>query len=468
MSPRGKGRDPLAPMFALALAACAGTALTGMASALVYTDHEPLLRSLGLTLQHLRPLHESLAFAWVFLGGVSVVYLRLCAGGPLPPGSRARLRIQVVLWTAAGVGIGATVLGGRFTGREYQGYSPVFSALIVAGWILFAWNYFARTGLRLADRPVYLYMWSAAIPLFFIAFAEAHLYLLEPVTARPLRDLALQWKSSGTLVGCFNQIAYGALLYIASRVRGDESYAHSRTAFALFSVGLLNTFTNYGHHTYHLPQSPWIHWISFVVSMLEVIILAKLLLELVRPAQAPADPSLKVPAAFLRSATLWQFAMLALAILISVPPLNTLIHGTHVVVAHSMGAMIGIDSMILWACVAWWIRERVGPRHPAVAGGRVRGALRLLNVSLAVFWVAFLAHGAARAWMRYTGPAAPDFSYVLYLFPGFMALSGLALGASILWIVGQWLGAMLGARTPVEVEVATPLGAANPSTSPGP
>ena len=44
-------------------------------------------------------------------------------------------------------------------------------------------------------------------------------------------------------------------------------------------MGVLNSFTNYGHHTFHLPQTPWIHWISFVISMLDTVILAKVLLD---------------------------------------------------------------------------------------------------------------------------------------------------------------------------------------------
>jgi len=63
---------------------------------------------------------------------------------------------------------------------------------------------------------------------------------------------------------------------VACALAGSQSYARSRTAFAFFTVGLLNTFCNYGHHTYHLPQSAWIHWASFIVSMLELVILAKI------------------------------------------------------------------------------------------------------------------------------------------------------------------------------------------------
>ena len=260
-----------------AFAAAAVTLLSGLVAALVYSRYEPLLSSRGVTLQQLRPIHETFAFAWVFLGGIAVVYFYLHNSfGPLTRAARRRVGLQLTLWVGAGTGILFSLAVGQFSGREYLGYHPAFSLLILLGWLLFAWNYFERVGLRLVGQPVYIYMWSVAIPLFVVTFLEAHLFLLDFVSDSPVRDIAIQWKSNGVMVGSFNLLAYGALMYIVGLVRSDDRYAHSRTAFALFCVGVLNTFTNYGHHTYHLPQSPWIHWISFVVSMLEFVILAKL------------------------------------------------------------------------------------------------------------------------------------------------------------------------------------------------
>ncbi|MFQ5844077.1 MAG: cbb3-type cytochrome c oxidase subunit I, partial [Planctomycetota bacterium] len=350
----GAGSRCLAWLVLLALGACCAAVVSGVAVGLAYTGYEPALRSAGLTLQRLRPVHTASAFGWVFLGGAAVVYFYLHRTfGPPSPSMRRRTICQTALWAAAGVGILATLLAGWSTGREYLGYHPVFSVPILIGWILFAWNYYQRVGISLRGRPVYVYMWSVAIALFVITYVEGHLYLLGFVSDRPVRDLAIQWKSYGTMVGSFNLLAYGSIMYVAGAIRGDDRYAYSRTAFALFCAGVLNTFTNYGHHTYHLPQSAWIHWISFVVSMLETIILLKVFRDLLALRRAaPATDDLRVPDRFVRSATLWTFLMLLLSVAIAVPPLNALIHGTHVVVAHSMGSMIGIDSMILWAALA--------------------------------------------------------------------------------------------------------------------
>ncbi len=136
--------------------------------------------------------------------------------------------------------------------------------------------------------------------------------------------------------------------------------------------------------------------------------------------------------------------MLALALVISVPPLNAVIHGTHVVVAHSMGSMIGIDSMIVWAGMSYLLHKRAG----GAPGWGTVGALRLANVSLGVFWIAFLGRGVAAGWARQTGSSAPDFSPLVKVFPAVMAAAGGLLAASVMWFVIPWMTAL--ARRAVE------------------
>ena len=438
---------PVLWLVFLALAACAMTLLSGLIASLVYTDLEPMVRSTGLTLQHLRPIHETYAFAWVFLGGVATVYFFMIREhGALPPSATRRAKWQAILWAVAGAGILISILSGRFTGREYLGYSPAFSLLILTGWLLFAWNYFSVVGFSLHKRPAYVYMWSVGIILFVITYGEAHLYLIDAVSDRPLRDLAIQWRSNGIMVGAFNQLGYGALMYIGCCIRKDDSYAFCRTAFALFFVGVLNTFTNFGHHSFHLPQSPWIHWIAFVVSMLEVIILAKVFIDFLRLMRAePARPNMRVCDGFVRSAGLWVFLMLVLALIISVPPINALIHGTHVVVAHSMGSMLGINTMILLAVMAYIVRFVAGADHVLVQGRRISAVIPAMNILILVFWIAWLANGMAMAINRLAGPAAPDSPVLLSAFPALLVGSGLGLVVALLWIIGWWATALAGA-----------------------
>ncbi|NUN47811.1 MAG: cbb3-type cytochrome c oxidase subunit I [Candidatus Brocadiae bacterium] len=463
MTDLSRGRRSIALLALLALGACAVTLVGGMVASLAYTSWEPAVRRSGLTLQHLRPIHESFAFAWVFLGGIAVVHAWLISlGGPLAGAERLRFRAMIALWCTAGAGILVSLLAGRFTGREYAGYHPAFGAMILGGWGLFAWNFFARAGFSLRGKPVYVWMWSAAIPLFVITFLEANAYTLDWVSRRPLRDIAIQWKSNGVMVGCFNLLAYGSILWVSGVMRGDDRYSRSATGFLLFSVGIINTFTNYGHHTFHLPQTPWVHWVSFLVSMLEVVILAKVMLDLwnLRRRGTPAE-GLALPARFGASVTLWTFLMLATAIAMSVPPVNSLIHGTHIVTAHAMGTMIGIDSMILWCALSWIAGGFAGPGSAAARRPLARHAVTVLDISLFAFLALFAVRGAAAGLARQLGPSAPDLSVFVARFPGLMVATGWTLAASALWLISGW--ALVFARVLRSGPVAPGPGAPDPA-----
>ena len=45
-----------------------------------------------------------------------------------------------------------------------------------------------------------------------------------------------------TLVGSFNLFVYGSIIYIGERISRDPAYGHSKVAYGLFAIGLLNAF----------------------------------------------------------------------------------------------------------------------------------------------------------------------------------------------------------------------------------
>jgi hypothetical protein len=108
-----------------------------------------------------------------------------------------------------------------------------------------------------------------------------------------------------------------------------------------------------------------------------------------------------------------------------------------------MGSMLGIDSMILWAAMAYILWTLAGPQHPAVAGARVRAAIPLLNLCLFIFLLSYAVRGAAAGWTRYVGPSAPDLSVVSKVFPTIMISSGGCLAIAALWILAHWMAALL-------------------------
>lgn len=102
----------------------------------------------------------------------------------------------------------------------------------------------------------------------------------------------------------------------------------------------------------------------------------------------------QVPYRLLSYADAWIFLNLALAIAISVPAWNYYTHGTHITVAHAMGATIGINTMILFASV-FYILQNVNPEALEQKRKWIGPGILLTNIALVFFWISLLGSGAA-------------------------------------------------------------------------
>jgi len=397
----------------------------------------------GISLVQLRPLHTTFASAWIFLAATACAYAFLVHEfGPPTDGDARRFRLHMTLWGLAGLAAIATLPFGITSGREYLALHPLISLTIWVGWAVFAWTFLSKVRHGFFERPVYVYMWSVGILYFLWTFAEGHAYLLPWVADRPISDLQIQWKSCGTLVASFNQMVYASLMYLAVRKTGEERLAHSKTAFALFGVGLLNSFTNYAHHTYHLPQSHYIKWIAFGVSMLEAILLVMVLREVVaalRKKFRPCGPRFDASSVLVGLSKRWNLGLLTLALAISIPPMNALIHGTHVVMAHGMGSELAIDSYILLAFFAFVLGQIYPKREVGeelIHSPRVRHTIGWMNTFLVALVVLLVVDGLTVGIHRYfTWPMAGWID----VFPFLFVPLGLGLAFFFLRLIAAWL-----------------------------
>jgi nitric oxide reductase subunit B len=468
-----RGATPVDRIVAIQLRMALACVVLGLLSGILAVLHyvpelSPGLHEAGLGLTRTRPLHTTLLALWIYGAAVAVIYHYLAGrGGGLDRGDIRRFWFHTGCWLAAGVGILVTLAMGFSTGREYVEFHPVFSALLLTGWFAFAWTFLKRLRLGFWDQPVYVWFWTIGVIYFVYTFVEFHAYLLPAVHEQPLRDLELQWKSCGTLVGSFNFLVYGSLSYVAERVSGDKRYAQSPIAFALFGVGCLNSFTNYAHHTYHLPQTPLVKWIAFVVSMLEIVILLKLLQDIGKSLRKQSSTGPAHPAAgFLVSAKWWTTAMLLVSIVISVPNLNSIIHGTHVVTGHAMGTELGIDSMVLFAVITYLLAQRWQGSSAVIArlyDRTTRSRLVALNVSAALFVGWLLASGTAHGWSRYHGETPPlwvDLRWIVF------PVVGTAVAGASLSLLVRWVPLLFG-RAETRAEVVAAGGSAAPVTMAG-
>ncbi len=426
------------------------TLIAGLLGALYYIPVlSPWMQRLGLHFTALRPIHTTFAVAFIFLGGVAVVHRYFeDVAGPMKQPERIRLRIQVIAWAIAGVGIIGSYIAGVFSGREYMGFHPIFSIPILLGWIMFAWNFYSHLCKGIFKQPVHISMWSVGVVFFIYTFIEQHAWLLPKIYSEPITDLRIQWKATGTLVGSFNLFVYGTLYYVGTKVSGNAAYAHSRLAYALFAVGLLNSFTNFAHHTYHIPQSNTIKWISFIVSMAEIILLARVVWDLAAMVKAkrPSPPcGIQL---FMASAKWWTGFILVTALLISIPPLNTLVHGTKAVMGHAMGAMIGIDAIALFAATTWIlieITQRRGQSDQSLSCRAYRNWIIGFNIGVAglVGWLTF--SGTVTGIYRYNELATPR--WITIAGPYIFVLFGLITANYLGRFINTWLQVLFARRS---------------------
>jgi len=424
----------------MALACILLAVIGGAAAALHYIPTVSIwLNGFGIGLAQLRPVHTSFASLWIFGASIAVIYHYLSTNhGGLTAGDRLRFRIHTVCWITAGLGIFVTLMLGVSTGREYLGFHPVFSAALLVGWFLFAWNFLKRLRHGFWAQPIYVWFWTVGILFFVYTFIEGHSYLLPSVFEQPVRDLQVQWKSCGTLVGSFNFLMYGSLTYVGEKLSGDKKYGQSSTAFWLFAVGCLNSFTNYAHHTYHLPQNELIKWIAFVVSMLEVIILFKLIADIGGVVAKSKSAAFCGRGSWLVHAKWWTAAMLLSSLVISVPSWNSIVHGTHVIVGHAMGTTIGIDTLVLLGCTSWLcceFRGHHGVQHMNAPIAKL--VLRGISLALAVLVIWLSVAGASHGWHRYHGQATPEWVVTSrFVLPVFGSVLGVCLLAATLRLLG--------------------------------
>ncbi len=408
--------------------------LAGLLGSLSYTSMHQLLGVWGLTLRTLRPIHLAAGTGWIYLGGLAVLVHHWSRLGPSARVARA-VWFFIATWLLGAMVVAVTLLMGKFAGREYFFVSVPSSALFWTGWVVLAVAYVRTRQKFQGPVPVYQWMWMTSFGLFTYAFVETHVFLLPYFQGHPLRDMAVEWKSYGTLVGSFNLLVYGSLGYLGERLNPGGGYSRSRLAFSLFWVGVLNSFTNYGHHTFHFPQSMIVKWTSFIISMTEIVILAKVVLDMTKQIRKlkPGKP-LDGVSLLLFSTTGWTLVSLTISMVISVPLLNSLIHGTFVVAGHAMGSMLGIDTMALFAVLAYLQIQDRGD-----AAKVPRWAITVFNTGILTLWLTFLHIGVSDGLRRWSQGTLPSAS----LWPGWFGhaflFGGLQVATGVVGLTWSWL-----------------------------
>ncbi|MCX6290146.1 MAG: cbb3-type cytochrome c oxidase subunit I [Bacteroidetes bacterium] len=387
-----------------------------------------------LPFTNIRPLHVTLVISWIFTAATAGIYYYLprITGEPLFSMKMARLHLVLLVITTCMI-IGCYFMG-RFGGREYLEFPPWLAVPMILYWILFMINYFRTIRRKFFRVPIYLWMWSTGLIFFLLTFAEAYLWMIPWFRDNIVRDITVQWKAMGAMVGSWNMMVYGTGFYVMEKISGDDKVTRSPFTFFFYFLGLTNLMFNWGHHTYIVPASGWIKSVSYIISMTELLILGNIIYFWSHTLSKARKNFHIVPYRFLSAADAWIFLNLCLAIIISVPEINYFTHGTHITVAHAMGATIGINTMILLASM-YFIAEQESPVFVSANFRWIRAGFWITNISLLLFWIALIGAGIVKALDKNHDTLFQQMMSRLAPWFGFFSSSGLVVFAGIVIVV---------------------------------
>jgi nitric oxide reductase subunit B len=341
----------------------------------------------------IRPIHVSLVVSWIFLCSIGGIYYYMDHYCETKLWSEKFAKIHLWMFIGTGILVLFCYFMGIFGGREYWEFPAILSIPIFISWILFGINYFKSAFRRTGSWPVYMWMWATGIVFFFITFSESYLWILPYFRNNLARDLTVQWKAYGALTGSWNMLVYGTAIFVMTRIKGDEKVAHSRTAFLMYFLGFTNLLFGWAHHIYIVPSAMWIRMISYFISMTELLILAKIIIDWKRSLEEAKKDFHIISYKFIVASDVWIFLNLALALAISVPAINVYSHGTHVTVAHSMGSTIGINTMILLASAFFLITDASKIDFTSSQKKRISFGFWMFNIFFTVFWISLISAG---------------------------------------------------------------------------
>lgn len=229
-------------------------------------------------------------------------------------------------------------------------------------------------------------------------------------------------------------LIYGSSIFLMDKISNSKKYSHSRIAFLLYFIGLFNLMFNWGHHIYTLPTHIFVKHISYAVSMTELLILGRIILLWKASLSTAKKNFYQTSYRFLIAADVWVFLTLVLAIAMSIPAINVYTHGTHITVAHTMGATIGINSFLLLAIAVDILKDSCRNFEPYRK--LFHKGYWLVNISLLVFWISLIGAGVLKAKWQLSTPQIPFSSMMLQLRPFFIVffIFGVIMMIGILFI----------------------------------
>lgn len=393
MTPRERSSTP-SLRAAQEQAACFGVTLCclfwtlGTGVLLAIKSTRPTLALRELPMQLLQPLHTLGVVCFLICGILAmfaIVMRRIGARSALP-----------ALWCAAALGIffvssAIAILGGHGSGLEYTSWPLVLTVLPLIVFATILWHAWRNIG-RLTNRaPEGAWLLLVGLSLTPLGMIER---LIGAGSHGASRLLMIEWHALDTVFAGFNTALYGLGVLLIAR----PGHARPLRSLLLFGVAAFALLSTFGHHHYLSGQPYSLKIIAFSASMLGVVSFVRHV-RAFRRTHAATDARPGTP--LIRTGALWTLFAIASGVLLAEPHVNLILHGTHAIVGHAMGAVIGVNvAIVLGAMIDASGESSATCGHDPV---RVRRLSCWFNIALALLVVDLLAAGVTKGVMRIDG-----------------------------------------------------------------
>ncbi|RMH13015.1 MAG: hypothetical protein D6695_05225 [Planctomycetota bacterium] len=378
-----------------------------------------------LSMRTLQPLHAFLGVSFVLTGLAAGTIIVLEQQGGRFAG-RGLFTGALVLFVVGSAGLIAT---GHGSGVEYVAWPIGMTVLIGGLFTILSVNVVRHLRTLACVSAEGAWLLGLGLVLVVLGLAERS----SEVMAAPgmTRALTIEWHALDTFFAGWNAALYGLGMLAICRPGERGRPLRSRWMFVLAAFCLLSTF---GHHHYMSPQPAVLKSIALLASMLAAVSFVRHVWTLIRerghkPGEGPPEQ------AFFRAAEVFTLAAIGSGVLLAIPHINIVLHGTLAIVAHSMGSMIGVNVMLILG-----IFVRYAGRNDPAWSIRLTRRVRWVGVALVLVCVDLLLAGAAEGILRLDLPFQEFDSRVrLWLVP--LPAFGLVLAATIGLLCREvWLG----------------------------
>ncbi len=385
-----------------------------------------------MSFEQARPFHVSAALFWILTAATGLImYYKQELFGDAPMYHKLS-PFYIGTWVFAVAAILLSYCFQQFGGREYWEFPPVWNLLLLVAWVYLLISFFGTLFRSGKEKPVYVWMWGTGLLFFLFTFTEQNLWHIAWFRESFLKEMTIQWKSNGSMVGAWNQMVYGLGLFLMVKISGDKEIARSKKAYFSYFLGLTNLIFNWGHHIYNIPTAGWVRGVSYTISMTEWVLVISIIQGFKSKLTEQRKFKHLLSYRLLIASEFWVFMNLLLALLMSVPAINRYTHGTHVTVAHAMGTTIGINTMILLASITF-LFEADKEKKPAYRRNFAIG-FWITQISLFAFWVFLIAAGLIKGMKMTASPSAPFTELMqnvypvlkLFMYSGFVLFAGMS------------------------------------------